>query len=102
MNELQLKQILIHIIKTSHNFSACDFCKHCKPCLSKQCVDYIEGIGDAEGKYPNFRWTCEDFVFGTCPTLENTPCNGCIQNDFKSFEFDDYKLEMYAKTNNLI
>lgn len=103
MADIELfKKALVHIIKKSYNFSACDFCKHHKPCMSKACPEFISGIGDAEGKYPNFKWTCEDFVFGTCPVLENTPCRNCIQQDSKNFELDEDKLKKYLIQNEYI
>jgi hypothetical protein len=73
----------------------CDLCSLCKniiACEEKKCEKYISGIGDAEGKYPEWKWSCMDFDFGECPLMENTPCNGCIQNDSGGFEFDESKL----------
>jgi hypothetical protein len=99
-NEI-LQIALIHFIKTSHNISACDFCKHAKPCLGRNCSLFIEGVGDVEGKYPTMKWTCEDFNFGTCLLLENTPCNGCIQNDSNNFELDEQKLKKYLIEKHL-
>lgn len=58
----------------------CNLCRHYQPCMGKDCPKYISGKGatDEGGmEYPNFPWTCEEFDFGTCPLLENTPCNGC-------------------------
>jgi hypothetical protein len=91
-----LETALVKIIKETTNFTACDFCKHFKKCMSKSCSEYVSGIGDAEGKYPNFKWSCEDFAFGTCPVLEKTPCYNCIQQDFKNFELDYDKLNTYC------
>ncbi len=64
----------------------CDYCKNHIPCEGKKCSEYIEGIGDADGKYPDFKWTCEDFDYGTCFKLENTPCNGCY-DDYNGFKW---------------
>lgn len=58
----------------------CLFCAHHLTCAGKDCPRYMSGMGltDPDGKeYPDWKWTCEDFEFGTCPLLENTPCNGC-------------------------
>jgi hypothetical protein len=63
----------------------CVYCKHEIPCPGKTCEHYIEGIGDDEGKYPSLKWSCEDFDHGTCIVLENTPCNGCFDNDYRGF-----------------
>lgn len=95
MDNKLLKTALIHFLKIANNISACDFCKHYKPCLSKACPEFISGIGDVSGKYPDLKWTCEDFVFGTCPVLENTPCQNCIQQNSKNFEIDEDKLRRY-------
>jgi hypothetical protein len=67
----------------------CQYCKYDKPCIGDICKCFIEGVGmtDNEGKYYNTKWTCMDFNYGECPMLENTPCNGCAQNDFKNFEW---------------
>ena len=67
-----------------------DICKYCKnniKCKGKECEKYCEGIGDVDGKFPDWKWSCEDFDFGTCFLLENTPCNGCFENDARGFEW---------------
>ena len=63
----------------------CSLCANHVKCDGKSCECYECGVGDADGKYPNFRWSCEDFNFGTCRKLENTPCNGCIENNHAGF-----------------
>lgn len=58
----------------------CSLCAHYYPCAGKDCPKYISGTGanNPDGtEDPDFKWTCEDFDFGTCPALENMPCNGC-------------------------
>lgn len=64
----------------------CKLCVHHHECQSRNCPNYIEGMGatDWDGKsHPDFKWTCRDFEFGTCAALENTPCNGCdFENHF--------------------
>lgn len=59
--------------------SPCDFCKHKHHCEGEKCSDYIEGKGcyDEDSRYYDWKWSCEDFDWGTCTKLENTPCNGC-------------------------
>lgn len=72
-----------------HTDGGCTYCKHNIDCLGEKCEGFCKGVGDASGKYPNFRWTCEDFVFGTCPKREGTPCEGCFDNDFSGFEWKE-------------
>ena len=77
---------LLHCASENGSIDICEFCKHYIKCSGEECECFISGVGDAEGKYPNWKWTCEDFDFGTCPKLENTPCNGCIIE--KTFEWN--------------
>lgn len=68
----------------------CNFCKYDAPCQGEKCDKYIEGRGmtfKGAGQYIDEKWTCMDFDFGTCPKLEDTPCNGCFENDMRSFEW---------------
>ena len=69
----------------------CKYCKHHQPCESEKCVHLIKGRGawDHKGCKYDWQWTCEDFNFGECPKLENTPCNGCIKNNFRGFEYKE-------------
>ena len=57
----------------------CKYCKNYQPCEGKNCKDYIEGEGAWDDKhcYYDWVWSCQDFNYGECPKLENTPCNGC-------------------------
>ena len=68
----------------------CSYCKNNIECKGEECEKYCEGKG-CQGQelqlFPDWKWTCEDFDFGTCPLLENTPCNGCFDNNFKGFEW---------------
>ena len=68
---------------------ACNYCKHNQTCHGKECEQYVEGKGawDQKGYISDWQWSCEDFNFGTCPKLENTPCNGCIKNNMQGFEW---------------
>lgn len=64
----------------------CKYCKHHQPCEGKNCKDYIEGKGAWDDKhcYYDWVWSCQDFNYGECPKLENTPCNGCnFENNFE-------------------
>ena len=64
----------------------CKYCKHYQPCEGKNCKDYIEGKGAWDDKhcYYDWVWSCQDFNYGECPKLENTPCNGCnFENNFE-------------------
>ena len=72
-----------------HSDDICKYCKHYQPCLGKECECYIEGRGiqDEKGYTHDWQWSCEDFNFGTCDKLENTPCNGCIKHKMQGFEW---------------
>lgn len=65
-------------------------CTHYHECEAEECRDYESGTaGYINGSNANFHWTCMDFNYGTCPVLENTPCNGCVDNDFSGFELKE-------------
>lgn len=57
----------------------CLLCKHYIKCEDESCNCYVSGYGctDEKGHYMDWHWSCEDFNWGECPKLENTPCNGC-------------------------
>ena len=65
----------------------CAYCKNRIECKSQQCEKYSSGVGDVDGNYPDWKWTCMDFDYGTCSLLADTPCNGCIEDDCKGFEW---------------
>ena len=65
----------------------CAYCKNRVECESQQCEKYSSGVGDVDGNYPDWKWTCMDFDYGTCSLLEDTPCNGCFDDDCKGFEW---------------
>ena len=65
----------------------CKYCKHIIECKGQNCDGYCSGAGDIDGNCPDWKWTCEDFNFGTCVKMENTPCNGCFENDCGGFEW---------------
>ena len=78
-----LKEIRELAIKSE---DVCKYCKHYQPCDGKKCKDYIEGKGAWDDKhyYYDWVWSCQDFNYGECPKLENTPCNGCnFENNFE-------------------
>lgn len=65
----------------------CKLCIHNHVCLEEKCPKFECGVG-AVGKdgteFPDFKWSCTDFDWGTCSMLENTPCNGCdFQNHWE-------------------
>lgn len=81
----------IEDIKTAiDSDDVCSFCKHDVFCQGEKCDKYIEGRGmtfEKTGQYIDEKWTCMDFEYGTCPKLEDTPCNGCFDNDMSGFEW---------------
>ena len=64
------------------------YCENYTPCRGNKCPLYMSGKGvrDDKGNKYNWDWSCKDFDFGTCDMLENTPCNGCIDNDYEGFK----------------
>ena len=91
MDTQEIINKLLNDIRTLATISrrACEYCKHYQPCLSKECALYVEGIGaeDQNGYMHDWERSCEDFDYGTCPLLENTPCTGCIRNNYCGFEY---------------
>lgn len=78
-----LKEIRELAIKSE---DVCKYCKHHQPCEGRNCKDYIEGKDAWDDKhcYHDWVWSCQDFNYGECPKLENTPCNGCnFENNFE-------------------
>lgn len=65
----------------------CAYCKNRIECKNEQCEKYSSGVGDVDGNYPDWKWTCMDFDYGTCFLLADTPCNGCFENDYSGFEW---------------
>lgn len=73
-----------------HANEADDICAYCNNqiiCNGKSCESYREGVGDVDGNYPDWEWTCEDFDYGTCFKMQNTPCNGCFEKEYSGFEW---------------
>ena len=72
-----------------HLGDVCRYCKHNQPCQGEECEQYTKGLGieNLNGYTHDWQLSCEDFNFGTCPKLENTPCNGCIKNNMSGFEW---------------
>ena len=86
-NELEEK-IEKLILKESED--PCKYCVNYKKCPGRKCSDYISGKGcvDSSGKQVDCNWSCMDFDFGTCSLLENTPCNGCVDDCYKNFAWN--------------
>lgn len=82
-----------------HNYaSLCEHCKNYILCDTSTCPKF-ESYEDCEtfilnpdgSKSPLTGFndlSCTDINFGECPMLEDTPCNGCIENEVKGFEFN--------------
>lgn len=89
----RLEKDFMQLIANSVN--ACKYCKNHIECKGKDCPKYVQGKGCWDDKrcYFDWAWSCEDFNFGTCDLLEHTPCNGCIDNNLKGFEWKGNKEE---------
>ena len=84
----KLEEDFTELLMDSENI--CHYCKNNIVCKSEKCEKYCEGVGGygQDGRhFPDWKWTCKDFDFGTCPLLENTPCNECFDNNCKGFEW---------------
>ena len=83
----KLMKDFTELVMTSENI--CQYCKNNIKCRGKECEKYIEGRGCWDDKrcHHDWTWSCKDFDFGTCDMLENTPCNGCFENDNRGFEW---------------
>lgn len=72
----------------------CDLCANNLKCQGRECEKFCEGdapagVDQCGRPYSAFHWTCEDFNFGTCPKLENTPCNGCYDDNYRGFRWKE-------------
>ena len=67
----------------------CAYCKNRIECKGEKCERFEQGKGGTiDGKeYPDRKWTCMNFDYGTCFLLADTPCNGCFENDCSGFEW---------------
>lgn len=86
----QLNAAIEDIKKAINSDDVCSFCKRDASCQGEKCDKYIEGRGmkfENTDQYIDEKWTCMDFEYGTCPKLEDTPCNGCFENDMSGFEW---------------
>ena len=96
--DLFISKILHLVNEREQNFrkyrdDICDHCKNKVECKGKDCDQYISGDeGFIDGKPVKFKWDCQDFDYGTCPKMENTPCEGCSDTNYAGFEYkdDDY------------
>lgn len=79
----------------ANSVDACKYCKNHIECKGKDCPKYVQGKDCYDDKrcHYDWVWSCEDFNFGTCDLLEHTPCNGCIDNNLKGFEWKGNKEE---------
>ena len=84
----RLTAAYIELLKRSDE-DICTVCKNLIECKGEGCECFEQGKGGtSDGKeYPDFKWTCEGFDHGTCRMMENTPCNGCFENDCSGFEW---------------
>ena len=83
----RLEKDFIELVMKSKDI--CDYCKNHIECRGKDCPKYVESkdCWDDKRCRHDWAWSCRDFQFGTCDMLEETPCNGCIQNNNKGFEW---------------
>lgn len=85
------KHLYIELLKDKDD-DLCEKCRNRVQCEGKKCPDYTEGRGGfIDGRAVDFAWSCEDFNHGTCARLENTPCNGCFDDDFSGFMLKEDK-----------
>ena len=93
-NDKQLAKRFESLLKDFKEFmldskDVCKYCKHNQSCYGNKCELYIEGreAWGHKGCKHDWEWSCMDFTYGECPKLENTPCNGCIKNKMRGFEW---------------
>ena len=83
----RLEEDFIELVMKAEDI--CHYCKNNIECKGKECEKYIEGLecwNDKRCRH-DWEWSCQDFDFGTCDMLKDTPCNGCFENDNKGFEW---------------
>lgn len=73
------KKLYIEMLK-QYDEGVCDKCANkVSVVCGEDCPGYEYGhTAYIDGEKVNVLWTCEDFDFGSCKILENTPCNKCI------------------------
>lgn len=83
----KLTKDFTELVMSSENI--CQYCKNNIECKGTECEKYIEGRGCWDDKrcHHDWAWSCKDFDYGTCDMLENTPCNGCFENNNRGFEW---------------
>ena len=92
--EEQLDAATEDIEKAIDSDDLCSFCAYEHNCEGTKCPHYLEGVGMYDmdtGERFDRKWTCMDFDYGTCPMLENTPCNGCFESVDRNFTWKGYK-----------
>lgn len=83
------KALYINLLKAKDD-DICGKCTHQRHCDGKTCPGYIEGRGGKlDGQWVDFRWTCEDLDWGSCPMMEDTPCHGCFDGGYCRFELKE-------------
>lgn len=86
----QVTSMYVELLKKSDEDLCGDHCKNYIRYEGEDCPHYDEGVGGTiDGRYQNFKWTCQDWEHGTCPVLVNTPCNGCF--DSKNYDGFEWK-----------
>ena len=90
----RLTAAYIGLLKRSDD-DICAVCKNRIECKGEDCEHYEKGNGMSfNGKeYPEMKWTCEDFNYGTCKKMENTPCQGCFDSNFSGFDWVGLEVE---------
>ena len=94
MNELSKIARFFYIVGSEGREGICEFCVNKIPC-EKNCECFTNGtkaIDCKTGKEIDWKWSCLDLAWGECPKMENTPCNGCLVNDWCNFRLDMQKF----------
>ena len=81
---------LTKLLKHANDYDdICAVCKNRIECKGENCECFEQGKGMSWGKveYPDMKWTCEDFNYGTCKKMENTPCQGCFDSEYSGFDW---------------
>lgn len=65
----------------------CEKCQNNPGVCPENCPHSFEGVYEipCEGEFLKMNITCEDLAWGDCARLRNTPCHGCLDNNFSGF-----------------